>query len=184
MSKVNGADYVYPLEWKEILDLLPHRPPFLLLDRILDGKPGEFVLAMKNVTFNDDFFRGHFPYMPVMPGVLQLEALAQTSAILAHISAEFDTSVKIPFLMSMDKVKFRRPVMPGDQLELRAEQMVLKSRLLKSRCVASVDGEKSCEVIITAAIAEKKDVFGQPSQVDKPQLGVRPWEWALAEDED
>lgn len=179
MGEPNGANLKFPLEWKEIMDLLPHRYPFLLLDRITDGVPGVHVKAYKNVSWNDPWFQGHFPYAPVMPGVLQLEALSQTAAILAHVSAEFDTSTKVPFLMSMDKVKFRRPVQPGDRLDLIAEQVKLKSTLLKAHCVASVDGQKTCEMTVTAAIRPKAEAFGEPSQIKHPQLGTRPWEMAL-----
>ena len=180
MGEPNGANLKYPLKWKEILDLLPHRYPFLLIDRVTDGVPDQYVEAYKNVSFNESFFNGHFSYMPVMPGVLQLEALSQTAAILAHVSADFDTSEKVPFLMSMDNVKFRRPVEPGDQLKLRAEQVVRKKKLLKAYCVATVDGQKTCEMTVTAAIADKSVAFGSKSQIDKPQLGYRPYEQALA----
>ena len=176
---MNGEGLKYPLEWKEILDLLPHRYPFIMIDRVVEGTPGHSVKAYKNISFSDQSFSGHFPYMPVFPGVLQLEALAQTSAILAHISSDFDTSTKVPFLMSMDGVKFRRPVRPGDRLDLYAEQVRLRSKLLKTKCVATVDGEKCCEVIMTAAIAEKAEALGEPSQIENPQLGIRPWDAAV-----
>jgi 3-hydroxyacyl-[acyl-carrier-protein] dehydratase len=112
-------------EWKQmdiarIMALLPHRFPFLLVDRVLECEPGATLTAIKNVTINEPFFPGHFPHQPVMPGVLILEALAQASGLLAFATAgwEPDDSHSLYFV-SMDKVRFRRPVVPGDRLTLR-----------------------------------------------------------------
>ena len=103
-----------------IMDLLPHRYPFLLVDRVLDCEPGATLTAIKNVTINEPFFPGHFPHQPVMPGVMILEALAQACGLLAFATAgwEPDDSHALYFV-SLDKVKFRRPVVPGDRLTLR-----------------------------------------------------------------
>ncbi|MCP4500051.1 MAG: beta-hydroxyacyl-ACP dehydratase [Deltaproteobacteria bacterium] len=184
MSAKNGEKLVFPLKWKEIHDLLPHRYPFLLIDRVtkgelLDGGKGSYVEGYKNVSFNEDFFNGHFAYMPVMPGVLQLEALSQLAAVLAYMTADFDTSSQTPFLMSMDNVKFRRPVEPGDRLDMRVEQVIRKSKLIKAYCVASVDGSKTCEMTVTAGTIDKKAAFGKKSQLENSQLGYRPYEQAM-----
>ena len=97
----------------KILSALPHRYPFLLVDRVVEVVKGDHIHAYKNVTFNEEFFQGHFPGKPVMPGVLQLEAMAQAGALLAYEGAPFDPSQKVIYLMSFDAVKFRRPVVPG-----------------------------------------------------------------------
>ena len=102
----------------KILSALPHRYPFLLVDRVLEIVKGERIHAYKNVTFNEQFFQGHFPGNPVMPGVLQLEALAQAGALLAHETAPFDPAQKVILLLAFDEVRFRRVVSPGDRLDL------------------------------------------------------------------
>ncbi len=118
----------------KILSLLPHRYPFLMVDRVIEYEPGKAIVGIKNVTINEPYFQGHFPTMPVMPGVLLLEAMAQVGAIMLMDIPE--NAGKIPYFMSMDKVKFRRPVYPGDQLRIEIEVIRLRQRM--SACWARV----------------------------------------------
>lgn len=137
---------------QDILKLLPHRYPFLLVDRVLEINPPEYVKALKNVTFNEAFFQGHFPNQPVMPGVLIIEALAQTGGILAYESAP-EAQGRLFFFMGMDKVKFRRPVVPGDQLILELTVIHRSSRAWKMAGKAFVDDQLAVQAELTAAIA-------------------------------
>ncbi len=144
-----------PLKFAEITAVLPHRYPFLLVDRVVELVPGKRVKAYKNVTANEDFFNGHFPGLPVMPGVLQIEALAQAAAVLASSLHFFDPKTHVAYLMSIDDVKFRRLVVPGDRLDLEIEVAHLKKTIVKVHGRATVDGERACEATITAAIRER-----------------------------
>ncbi|MEW5913859.1 MAG: 3-hydroxyacyl-ACP dehydratase FabZ [Thermodesulfobacteriota bacterium] len=137
---------------QEIFKLLPHRYPFLLVDRVLEIRPPEYVKALKNVTFNEAFFQGHFPGQPVMPGVLIIEALAQAGGILAYESTP-EAQGRLFFFMGMDKVKFRRPVVPGDQLILELSALHRSSRAWKMSGKAFVDDQLAVEAELTAAIA-------------------------------
>jgi 3-hydroxyacyl-[acyl-carrier-protein] dehydratase len=144
-----------PMGFAEITKVLPHRYPFLLIDRVVELDPGKRVKAYKNVTANEDFFNGHFPGLPVMPGVLQLEALAQAAAVLASTFGDFDPATHVAYLMSMDEVKFRRIVVPGDRLDLEVEVQHMKRSIAKVHGRATVDGERAAEAVITAAIRER-----------------------------
>jgi 3-hydroxyacyl-[acyl-carrier-protein] dehydratase len=139
----------------EIQKLLPHRYPFLLVDRVVSIEPGKALRAYKNVSVNEPFFEGHFPGHPVMPGVLVLEALAQASAILAYRSTGFDPSRKVTYLMAIDGAKFRKPTVPGDRLELEVEVLRFKGSILKTRGVAKVDGEVVAEGEFLATVVDK-----------------------------
>jgi len=139
----------------EIQKLLPHRYPFLLVDRVVSIEPGKALRAYKNVSVNEPFFEGHFPGHPVMPGVLVLEALAQASAILAYRSTGFDPAQKVTYLMAIDGAKFRRPTVPGDRLELEVEVLRFKGSILKTRGVAKVDGEVVAEGEFLATVVDK-----------------------------
>jgi 3-hydroxyacyl-[acyl-carrier-protein] dehydratase len=145
------------LDIQNILAALPHRYPFLLVDRVVEVVKGERIHAYKNVTFNEDFFQGHFPGRPVMPGVLQLEAMAQAGALLAHESAPFDPALKVIYLMSFDKVKFRRVVIPGDRLELHVKVERQKGPIWRLAGEARVDGHLASEAILMATIADRKE---------------------------
>lgn len=136
-----------------IMEYLPHRYPFLLIDRVLASEPGRFIRGMKNVTMNEPFFQGHFPCFPVMPGVLVVEALAQAAAILSHLSrgTKHDGSAMI-FFAGIDKARFRRQVMPGDQLVLEAEVVRIVRDVGKFTTRALVDGEVAAEAELMAAI--------------------------------
>ncbi|MBX2867489.1 MAG: 3-hydroxyacyl-ACP dehydratase FabZ [Acidiferrobacterales bacterium] len=136
----------------KIMEILPHRYPFLLIDRVLDYTLGESLQAIKNVTINEPFFQGHFPGRPVFPGVLILEAVAQASAILASKSLEEDPGENVIFLFAgIDKARFKRPVEPGDQLLIDVKQTNYKRKIWKYSAVASVEGSlaASADIIFT-----------------------------------
>ncbi len=139
----------------EIQKLLPHRYPFLLVDRVVEIVPGKKLIAYKNVSCNEPFFSGHFPGHPVMPGVLVLEALAQACAILAYKSEDLDPNRKVTYLMAIDKAKFRKPVVPGDQLQLDVAVLKHKGPVWKQRGTAMVDGVKVAEAEFLATVVDK-----------------------------
>jgi beta-hydroxyacyl-ACP dehydratase FabZ len=143
------------LDIAEIAKILPHRYPFLLVDRIFDFTPGEKITGLKNVTINEPFFQGHFPGFPIMPGVLIIEAMAQVSAVLAFKSQQGEEGDLI-FLAGVDRAKFRKPIFPGDQMKMEVE--VLKGRppfwKLKGRCF--VDEELRVEAEFTAVVNKKE----------------------------
>jgi 3-hydroxyacyl-[acyl-carrier-protein] dehydratase len=143
------------LTYRDITSILPHRYPFLLVDRVVAVEPGKRVKAYKNVSANEPFFAGHFPDFPVMPGVLQVEALAQAAAVLAYDLEGFEPGKQIAYLMSIDHVKFRRLVEPGDRLDLDVELESFRRGIVKVKGRATVDGERACEAIITAAIRDR-----------------------------
>ncbi len=138
------------MDIQQIKEVLPHRYPFLLVDQVKEIEEGKKVTAIKNVTANEPFFPGHFPDYPVMPGVLIVEALAQTGAI-AVLGIE-ENKGKIGFLAGVDKCRFKRQVKPGDQLELVVEIIRMKGPIGKGKGVATVNGEVACEAEITFAI--------------------------------
>ena len=139
----------------KILSALPHRYPFLLVDRVVEVVKGERIHAYKNVTYNEEFFQGHFPGAPVMPGVLQLEALAQTGGLLAYDTSPWDSN-KLVLFMSMDKVKFRRIVTPGDRLDLHVTIDRVKGSIWKFKGEAKVEGQVASEAEMMAMIADRK----------------------------
>lgn len=135
---------------KEIREILPHRYPFLLVDRIEEIEEGKSVRGYKNVSANEQFFQGHFPQEPVMPGVLILEAIAQVGAVALLSKEEFKG--KIPLFAGADKVRFRQKVVPGDKLELSCEIIKLRGPIGVGKGIAKVDGKKVCEAEIMFAI--------------------------------
>jgi len=137
-----------------IQEILPHRYPFLLVDKIIELEPRIRIVGIKQVTVNEHFFAGHFPGTPVMPGVLQIEALAQVGAILALREFE-DRDAKIPFFTGIEEAKFRTPVVPGDTLTLEVTALRIGSKVQKMKGVASVDGRVSAEAIIMSIIADR-----------------------------
>ena len=143
------------LDIKDLLTYLPHRYPFLLVDRITEIVPNESVHAYKNVTFNEPFFLGHFPNNPVMPGVLILEALAQAGGVMVLHSMEREQWQGKMFLFTaIDKTRFRSKVVPGDRLDLEARLVRQKLMLWKLACVAKVDGKMVAEAELTAAMID------------------------------
>jgi 3-hydroxyacyl-[acyl-carrier-protein] dehydratase len=133
------------LNIEEIHKLLPHRYPFALVDRIIDYVPGEKAIGLKNVTFNEQFFQGHFPNRPIMPGVLIVEAMAQVGGIVLTQLPDYQPGALFLFA-GIDGVRFRRPVVPGDQLIMTAELLVVKRRrFAKMKAIAEVDGKLACE---------------------------------------
>jgi beta-hydroxyacyl-ACP dehydratase FabZ len=137
-----------------IMQRLPHRYPFLLIDRIVRFVPGEEIVALKNVTMNEPFFQGHFPTKPVMPGVLIIEALAQAGGILASEIRGSQKQGEIIYFMGMDAVRFRKPVVPGDQLLLEARVLKMRSRVAKMAGRALVDGQLVAEAELMASFGE------------------------------
>jgi len=142
------------MDVRGILDRLPHRYPFLLVDRVVEIVPGQRIVAIKNVSINEPFFQGHFPGAPVMPGVLILEALAQAGAVLL-LSDIPDRASKLIYFTGIDEARFRRPVVPGDQLRLTMEVLKLRSRTCKMRGLAEVEGETAAEAEILSALVER-----------------------------
>ncbi|MEZ5691851.1 MAG: 3-hydroxyacyl-ACP dehydratase FabZ [Rickettsiales bacterium] len=137
---------------ERIMEMIPHRYPFLMIDKIIDLELGEFAIGLKNVTINEPFFTGHFPNKPVMPGVLIIEAMAQTAAVLVVNTLGKEAEGKIVYFMSIDEVKFRKPVVPGDSLHIRVDKQQSRRNVWKFSCIATVDGTKTTEAVICAMI--------------------------------
>jgi 3-hydroxyacyl-[acyl-carrier-protein] dehydratase len=146
------------LDAEAIQKILPHRPPFLLVDRVILLEPGRRLVAWKGVTMNEPFFVGHFPGKPVMPGVLILEALAQACGLLAmkSIAPGEDVKDKVTFLMAIDGARFRRPVVPGDRLELHVEIVKRKGAIWRQKGIAVVDGQTVAEAEFMAMLADRE----------------------------
>lgn len=134
--------------------ILPHRYPFLLVDKIVELEPRTRILGVKQVTANEQYFSGHFPGAPVMPGVLQIEALAQVGAILALREIE-DRDAKIPFFSGIESARFRRPVVPGDTLMLEVTALRVGTKVQKMSGIATVNGQVTTEATIMSVIADR-----------------------------
>ncbi|WP_456277477.1 3-hydroxyacyl-ACP dehydratase FabZ [Bacillus sp. AK128] len=143
------------LDINQIKEIIPHRYPFLLVDKVLEMEEGKRAVGLKNVTANEEFFVGHFPDYPVMPGVLIVEALAQVGAV-AMLSKE-ENKGRLAFFAGIDNCRFKKQVIPGDQLRLEVEITRLKGPVGKGKATATVDGELVCEAEIMFALGEKKD---------------------------
>jgi 3-hydroxyacyl-[acyl-carrier-protein] dehydratase len=152
------------MDVREIQKLLAHRYPFLLVDRVTEVELGKKLVGFKNVTVNEEFFNGHFPGHPVMPGVLQLEALAQACALLAYKSSGLNPEDLVIYLMAIDNAKFRKPVVPGDRLVLTAEVVKAKGSIWKQRGVATVDGAVVCEADFLATAVNKNAAAKEQAQ--------------------
>jgi len=142
------------VEIMEILARIPHRYPFLLIDRAEDYRAGESIVGVKNVTFNEPFFAGHFPGNPVMPGVMIVEAMGQTGAVLMSKSLEVDPTGKTIFFMSIDNCRFRQPVRPGDVLRMEVSVTFHRRGIFKFHGKAMVNGEIAAEADFAAALVE------------------------------
>lgn len=140
---------------EQILKSLPHRYPFLLVDKVVQLEINKKVVAIKNVTFNEPHFTGHFPDKPIMPGVLIIEAMAQAGALMVTAAPGFNAEDKLVYFMSIDGAKFRKPVVPGDVLELHVEVVQNRGPVWKMSAVGIVDGVKVAEAQLSAMIADK-----------------------------
>jgi 3-hydroxyacyl-[acyl-carrier-protein] dehydratase len=138
-----------------IMNYLPHRYPFLLVDRVLEIVPGEKIIALKNVTMNEPFFQGHFPGTPIMPGVLIIEAMAQAGGVLFSSEQLKEKQGSLFYFMGMDKVKFRKPVVPGDQIIFEVKIIRQRSKVVKMAGIATVDQKIVAEAELMATIGEK-----------------------------
>lgn len=141
----------------QILRILPHRAPFVLLDRVVDIQPRRSARALKCVTYNEPFFPGHFPDRPIFPGVLILEALAQLVGVLAYASEPFDSNQKVMYFMGIDRARFRTPAVPGDRLLLEVEVLQRKQNIWKCAGSASVDEALCAEAELLAAIIDREE---------------------------
>ncbi|MCK4908783.1 MAG: 3-hydroxyacyl-ACP dehydratase FabZ [Planctomycetes bacterium] len=142
------------MDVREIQNILPHRYPFLLIDKIIEMEGYNRIVGIKNVTVNEPFFMGHFPGQPIMPGVLQLEAMVQLGAVL--LLRRSGATKKLGVLLSLDKVKFRKSVVPGDQLRIEAETIKSKTRTAEIQARALVDGELASEASIKFILVDKE----------------------------
>ncbi|MGB0935066.1 MAG: 3-hydroxyacyl-ACP dehydratase FabZ [Alphaproteobacteria bacterium] len=143
------------LDVEDIKRLIPHRPPMLLIDRLQEIVPGESAVGIKNVTINEPFFPGHFPERPVMPGVLIVEALAQTAGALVMHTLNHEDAKKLVYFMSIENARFRRPVTPGDSIRLCVEKVQQRSNVWKFGGKAVVDGKVYAEATFTAMISDQ-----------------------------
>jgi len=150
MSEVSNS--LNSMDVYEVLKHLPHRYPFLLVDRVVDYKEGEYLSALKNVSYNEPYFTGHFPHRPVMPGVLILEALAQATGILAYKSTgKTPSDESLYYFVGIDKARFKQPVEPGDQLQLEVKVVKTMRGVWKFDGKALVDGKVVCEAVLMCA---------------------------------
>lgn len=147
-----GEDTRWDSQW--IMEVLPHRYPFLLVDRVLEIEPDKRLVAIKNVTINEEFFLGHFPGHPVMPGVLLVEGMAQAGGILVLHDRE-GAKKKLVYFMGIDKARFRRPVVPGDQVRYEVEVLHMRQSHCKLSCKALVDGKVAAEAVISSAMVDR-----------------------------
>ena len=156
MDSENTASAGIVIDIGRIKEMIPHRYPFLLIDRVVDVIPEESAVGIKNVTVNEPFFQGHFPSRPVMPGVLIIECMAQTSAVLVVESLGLEAEGKLVYFMSVDSARFRRPVEPGDSLHIHVTKKQKRGNVWKFKGEAKVDGTLIAEAVYAAMIMDEK----------------------------
>ena len=144
----------HTLSITEIMRILPHRYPFLLIDRVVEMEPKQRIVAIKNVTINEPFFQGHFPTYPIMPGVLMVEAMAQTGGALLLTEIE-DREEKLMVFTGIEQARFRRPVTPGDQLRIEVKVVNWRTRMVKMAGVITVEGKVVCDATVTCALTDR-----------------------------
>jgi 3-hydroxyacyl-[acyl-carrier-protein] dehydratase len=154
------------LDSTQIQQILPHRYPFLLIDKVIEFNPGKSITAVKNVTFNEPFFQGHFPDAPVMPGVLIIEAMAQAGGLVLLGTID-EPQAKIMLFTGIDKAKFRKPVVPGDTLKLKMTLLKLKSRLCRLWGEAYVDDKLVAEAEVSSIIVDRSSIQSKPPDIKK-----------------
>ena len=153
----------------EIMSILPHRYPFLLIDRVVEMERKTRIVALKNVTINEPHFAGHFPDYPIMPGVLMVEAIAQAGgALLLTEYSEQERAEKLMVFTGIDSAKFRRPVVPGDQLRIEVTVLNWRSNAVRMRGVATVEGKVACEATVMCALTARKPKQAPASPVSEP----------------
>lgn len=152
MSKI---ELNLPLDVENIKKILPHRFPFLLIDGVTHLESQKNITAFRQINADEPFFAGHFPDFPIMPGVLQIEAIAQAGGILTYFAGDFDPEKHLALLVGIEKAKFRKPVFPGDRLTIQAEIISTKHGICKFKGMTLVNQEKTCEAIVTAAVKLK-----------------------------
>jgi len=165
---------------QEIMDFLPHRYPFLLIDRVLEFEPQKRLVAIKNVTMNEPFFQGHFPGYPIMPGVLIVEAMAQAGALIM-LSEIADRNTKLAVFTGIEKAKFRRPITPGDQVRIEVNVLSFRSRAGRIQGSATVDGKLACEATLTCAVVTREReerAHGDTPKAEAPAEGLATTETA------
>jgi 3-hydroxyacyl-[acyl-carrier-protein] dehydratase len=144
------------IDVQQIMKMIPHRYPILLVDRVIDFKAGEYAVGLKNVTMNEPHFMGHFPGIPVMPGVLIIEAMAQTSAILVVQTLGEEAMGKVVYFMSIDNARFRKPVVPGDTLHIHVEKIQQRGPVWKFKGVAKVGDTVCAEATFSAMLTDQE----------------------------
>ena len=142
------------LEVDELMQLLPHRYPILMIDRLVDIKPGDSAVGLKNVSYSDQIFQGHFPQKPVMPGVLIIEAMAQAAAAFTSYTEGLDVEGKIVLFMGVDRARFRKPVVPGDQLRIHVRTVQRRAPVWRFQSEAEVDGKRVADAQFSAMLAQ------------------------------
>ncbi len=154
MEQINTkqATSVVPVSVERIMEMIPHRYPFLMIDKIIEMVPDQYAIGVKNVSINEQHFIGHFPGKPVMPGVLLIEAMAQTSAVLVVETMGKDAEGKLVYFMSIDEARFRKPVVPGDCVHIRVDKQQSRKNVWKFACVATVEGARVAEAVVCAMI--------------------------------